>query len=106
MDHSGHIFRESHALGCKITHYFTRPYICLVGDEVDGNISMTGDEHQGGKLFLYPKGTTYQQKLSTQYKHFTMIRLTMLIGEPVMCIIIITGKQPSTLVEMEINNST
>ena len=45
MDWSGQIIRETDALGYKITHAFTRPYMCLVLDEVGGNIQMNVDVH-------------------------------------------------------------
>ena len=104
MDRTGNVVEEVDAFGCKITHEFTRPDMCLVGDEVGGNINMTGDGHQGGQLLLCPKGTIPQQKISTRDKHFTLMGLTLLSGEPVMCILIIAGKKPNALVEMGINN--
>ena len=53
---------------------------------------------------LCPKGTIPQQKISTRDKHFTLMGLTLLSGDPVMCILIIAGKKPSALVELGINN--
>ena len=106
MDRYGHIFRETDALGCKITHHFTRPDMFLVGDDVGGNISMTDDIHHSDHLLLWPKGTTPQDKVSTRDKHFTLMDLATMSGEPVIFIIILLGKQPSSLVEIVINNST
>ena len=104
MDRDGNIVEEVNAHGCKVTHDFIRPDMCLVRDEVGGNINMTGDGHQGGQLLLCPKGTIPQQKISTRDKHFTLMGLTLLSGDPVMCILIIAGKKPSALVELGINN--
>ena len=39
---------ESEAYGCKVTSKFSRPDMVLLGDEVGGNIDMTGDGHIRG----------------------------------------------------------
>ena len=59
------------AYGCKVTHAIIRPEMCLCGDEVGGNI----------------------------YKRFILIGLTAFTGEPVLCIIILQGKQPKPDIE-------
>lgn len=45
MDRAGNDCNECDALGFKGTHRITRPDMCICGDEVGGNISMTGDGH-------------------------------------------------------------
>jgi len=97
MDCSANIVEEVDAFECKITHDFIRPSMCLVGDEVGGNITMTGDGHQGDQLFLCPKGTVPQQKISTRDKYSALMGLTLLSGESVMCVIIIAGKKSNAL---------
>ena len=87
------------AYGCKVTHAIIRPDMCLCGDEVGGNICMAGDGHVGGELFLAEKGTIPQNKTSKTNKRFTLIGLTAFTGEPVLCIIILQGKQPKPDIE-------
>ena len=43
---------ESNTYGCKVTGKFSQPGMVLLGDEVGGNIDMTGDGHILGDLFL------------------------------------------------------
>ena len=64
---------------------------------------MKGDGHAGGELLLCASGTIPQQKISTRDKHFTLMPLTLLTGDPLMCILIISGKKPSAATEMEID---
>ena len=104
MDRSGNTVDETKAFGCKVTHDILYPDMCLVGDEVGGNISMKGDGHAGGKLYLCEKGQIPQQKTSSKDKHFTLMGLTNLKGEPVMCILVIAGKKPKAMVEMGIDS--
>ena len=89
--------------GCRVTHTITRPEMCLCGDEVGGNICMAGDGHVGGELFLAEKGTIPQNKTSKTNKRFTLIGLTAFTGEPVICIIILQGKQPKADIEAGID---
>ena len=46
---------EPEAYGCKVTSKIYRPKIVLLGNEVGGNIDMTGDGHIGGEKFLCEK---------------------------------------------------
>jgi len=87
------------AYGCKVTHAIIRPEMCLCGDEVGGNICMAGDGHIGGELFLAERGTIPQKKTSKTNKRFTLIGLTAFTGEPILCIIILQGKQPKADIE-------
>ena len=65
-----------------------------MGDEVGGNISMRGDSHVGGRLFLSTPDSVAYDRVSVSEKRFTLIGLTALDGTPVMCILIILqGKQ-------------
>ena len=61
------IVDESKSFGCKIFHRLIRPDMCIVGDEVGGSISMKGDGHQGGTLYLCGQKKVskkkYQQKV-------------------------------------------
>ena len=60
---------------------------------------MAGDGHVGGELFLAEKGTIPQNKPSKTNQRFMSIGLTAFTGEPVMCIIILQGKQPKADIE-------
>ena len=102
-DRAGNVCMEKDALGCKVTHDILRPDMCIVGDEVGGNISMKGDGHAGGELYLCAKGTIPQKKVSNKDKHFTLMGLTSLDGAPVMCVLIITGKRAKAMTELGID---
>ena len=79
------------------------PDRCFVGDEVGGNISMKGDGHVGGKLFLTSPDSVAYDRVSVSEKRFTLIGLTALDGSPVMCILIIQGKTKDLSVETGID---
>ena len=65
----------------------------IIGDEVGGNPSITGDVHIGGEKFICKKGCIAQRKATKKSKHFTVIGLTNLLGEPICCIVIVEGKE-------------
>ena len=65
-DRAGNVCMEKNALGCKITHNILRPDMCLVRDEVGGNISMKGDGHAGGELYLCAKGIILQKSINQE----------------------------------------
>ena len=99
----GNVCPESEAYGCEVTHELCHPSLCFVGDEVGGNINMKGDGHAGGQKFLTRAGTVPYKKSSSSEKRFTLIGLTALDGNPVICIIIIKGKIPQLDVESGID---
>ena len=103
LDRDGKECDESESLGCMVTHKLKHPDICFVGDEVGGNISMKGDGNAGGKKLCKEHGTISYERASTTDKRFTMIGLTSLDGKPVMCVLIIQGKEPNLLVETGID---
>ena len=105
MDEKGQVCDESQAYGCKVTHDLIHPDWCLVGDEVGGNISMKGDGHAGGRLYLAPKGSVAYRKFCKADRKFTLIGLTSLDGQPVMCIVIIQGTQVNRSAEVGIDIS-
>ena len=105
MDEKGQVCDESQAYGCKVTHDLIHPDWCLVGDEVGGNISMKGDGHAGGRLYLAPKGRVAYRKFCKADRKFTLIGLTSLDGQPVMCIVIIQGTQVNCSAEVGIGIS-
>jgi len=103
MEMKSHQKEESYGQKCtiKITH----PELCIVGDEVGGNTSQKGDGHVGGKRFVGPKHCVSQLKSSKKDKKFTVVGLTALTGEPVMCVIIIEGTTRQVEVELGIDYS-
>ena len=64
----------------------------LLGNEVGGNFDMNGDGHIGGEKFICEKGCISQRKEKRKNKHFTVIGIAKLLGEPIFCIVIIEGK--------------
>lgn len=106
MDKEGNIVEsQADAFGMPCTIRITHPDLCLVGDEVGGNTSQKGDGHIGGKKVVGERGCVSQVKASKKEKKFTVIGLTALNGEPVMCIIIIEGKERKIEVEMGLDYS-
>ena len=56
MDHSDNVVEEVDAFGYQIIHDFVQLDMCLVGDEVVGDIHMTANSHQGVQFLLCKKG--------------------------------------------------
>ena len=83
----------------KLTH----PEMGFVIDKVGGNTIQKGDGHIGGKLFVCRRGMTPQTKISVNDKHWTMLGLNAPTSDPVMCIIIFTGKHELAVAETEID---
>ena len=90
---------KEESFGCMVTHNLLYPEMCIVMDEVGGNTSQKGDGLKGGQLIICGKETIPQIKASTNDKHFTLLGLTALNGDPVMCVLIIEGKRESRLQE-------
>ena len=94
---------EAEALGCKVTHKLCHPELCFVGDKVGGNLLMKGDGHTGGQKFLTGTGTVPYRKYSNSEKRFTLIGLTALDGQPVMCVLILKGNRRNLSIETGID---
>ena len=58
------IVSEAEAVGGKVTHDLLHPGMCVVGDEVSGNLNMSGNRYIGGELLLCQKNNDPQQKTS------------------------------------------
>ena len=65
----------------------------LLGEKVGGNIDMTGYGHIGVEKAISEKICIAQIKATTKKKHFTVIGLKNLLGEPICCILIVEGKE-------------
>ena len=55
--------------------------------------------HVGDQKFACRRGTKPKKKATKQEKHFTLLGLTLLTGEPLMCVIIFSGENEKTFVE-------
>ena len=64
---------------------------------------MKGDGHAGGSLLLTERSTVPYRKSSASDKRFTMIRLTALDVQPVLCVLVLQGKKPNLSVETGID---
>ena len=99
LDINGDLVHEDDALGCMVTHDLTHPEMCIVMDEVGANTNMKGDGNCGGELLVCGSHMTPQQKSSTKEKHFTLLGLTALNGNHVICVVIFCGKRENRLYE-------
>lgn len=99
MDANGREVPPTELLGCKVTHKITKPEWCIVADEVGSDLSMKGDGRVGGQKFMCGRGNEPYNKSSNRSKHFTCLGLTLLTGEPLMCVVIFAGKTPKAEVE-------
>ena len=99
LDIDGTCCEDYNAFGCKVTHNLLAPEMCIVMGKVGGSTSQKGDGHIGDELLICAKGMEPQKKINTKDKHFTLLGLTALNGDPVMCIIIFAGKQEHAVVE-------
>ena len=101
QDAEGNDCEEHKAVGCRVTYRILKPEYCIVGDETGGNLSMKGDG--GRNKFLCARGDVPRNKTSGNDRHFTTIGLTLLTGDPLMCIVVMKGKRPKSEVELGID---
>ena len=66
---------------------------------------MSGDGHVGGRLYLTAKGKTTSRKASKANRRFTLIGLTSLNGQLVMCIVILQSVKVNRAVEVGLDIS-
>ena len=99
MDKDGKEVKEDDVFGCKVTHNILHPYMCLVMDEVGGNTNQKGYGNVGGQLQLCKREMTPQENINTKDKHYTLLGITTMTGEPVVCIVICSSIQPNAMVE-------
>ena len=96
---NGQVCDEEEAFGCKVTHRVTLSDMFLVMDEVGSDTSQKGGGAVGGEKIVCGRGTSPKEKCSSKSKHWTLIGLTSLSGDPVMCICIFSGLNRIPLVE-------
>jgi hypothetical protein len=98
MDEKGNQVEEHLSVGMKVQTRLLRPDMCIVMDEVGCNINMTKDGHVNWTQFVVDKNDEAKQKASKKEKYFTCLGLTLLTGNPIMCVVIIDGKNDDLLV--------
>jgi hypothetical protein len=98
------VSNESQVYGCKVTTQLTRPDMVITMDEVGCNTSQLHDGHVGGTRYVVGKTKEPRQLSTKKDKHFTCLGLTLLTGQPLMCVIIIEGKVKNYLVESGVDS--
>ena len=89
--------------GCKVQTDFTFPQCCIVMDEVGGDLNMMNDGFIGGKKFLCRTGDTAKMNATKKTRKFTLLGVTNMIGDPIMCVVIFEGKERNILMESGID---
>ena len=106
MDMNGNIVSdENQGYGFNVQIKITRPEMGLLLDECGCNLSQEYDNNYGNELYLTGKNDKAYQSISTKYNHFTFIGITLMNGQPLMCVVIVTGKSMDPLVEMGVDLS-
>lgn len=101
MDKEGNVMESAEeAYGQRCTIRINYPELCFVADEVGSNISQTGDGNVGGSKVVCGSKCVPQKKASKKNKHFTVMGITALTGEPLMCVVIIEGVQRQVEIEL------
>ena len=102
----GEIVDELEATGYKSSTNLTHPELCFAFDEVGCNTSMAKDGNVAGRRYMC--AAQNQQRIigSKKDKHFTVIGVTAFDGTPVMCVVIIDGKERNLLTEVGIDLDT
>ena len=97
------VSNQIEAFGTRCTHSLDHPDLCIVVDEVGSNLSQKGDGHIGGQKYVCAKGSIPQIKVQHSERHFTLLGFTALSGEPVLCLVIISGVREHFNVETGID---
>ena len=86
---------ETSGVGLQVKIEIKNPQWILFGDEVGTDISMKDDGHVGGQKFVCKRGS--RENITSSHKdiRFTLLGLTAATGEPVMCVVIFSGKELS-----------
>ena len=94
MDASGRVVDNEHeGNGYKVEVDLKRPDMALVLDEVGCNTSQETDNAIGGELLLTGRDEQAYWSVVTPTNHFTVLGVTALSGDPVLCVVIISGKK-------------
>ena len=101
VDREGLYCKEEDSYGRMITYRLLHPDNCFVADEVGANTSQKGDGRNGGERFVTEKGSTVKIRCSTKDHHFTLMGITALTGDPVMCVVIFLAKKQLQMWNLE-----
>ena len=94
VDKAGEVVDTSEqAAGNKCTIELTHPEWLLFGDEVGTDTAQDDDGHIGGQTYLSYRGRKIELTSSKASGRFTLMGLTAASGDPVMCIVIMAGKE-------------
>ena len=94
---------ETAAFGLKTTLLIERPDLGLVLDECGCNLSQEGDNKNGGELYLTGVNDKAYCSSATKHSHFSILGVTQLDGNPLLCVIIVSGTKPDPLVQLGID---
>ena len=103
MDRDYNVTSQLDGFGTKCTHTLDHPELCIVVDEVGSNLSQKGDGHVGGQKYVCARGAIPQIKVQHSERHFTLLGFTALSGEPLLCLIIISGVREQLNIETGID---
>ena len=93
MNEKGEVVEdERDAFEKKLTHQIIRSEMFICFDDTWSNISMKGDGHIGGQIYLCAAGTTPQCKSYETEGRFTALGVMAFNGEPNMSVVVIMGK--------------
>ena len=84
---------KDEGFGMKVSIKITKPELCLVADECGFNTCQKGDGRHGGQRKIGERGCKVYDVISKKDRHCTMLGFTKLLGKPVMCAIIVSGKE-------------
>ena len=96
---------EMDAMGYKCTIDITHPHMCIVMDECGCNLSQEVDNNNGGELYLTGVKDKAYSCTTNRHCHFTVIPVSLLNGELLMCVVIISGKRHDMLVELGVDTT-
>ena len=104
MNEAGEVVEdEMLVMGYKVDIKIDWPDLGLMMDECGCNLSQEGDRNIGVELFLTRVNEKAYTSKSIKYSHFTIIGVTQLNGNPLMCVVIVTGKHRDPLIELGVD---
>ena len=74
-------------------------------DEVGADLNMMNDGHIGGMRFITRKGNNATLNCTKKSKKYTVLGLTNLLGQPIMCVVIFEEKERNPLLESGIDTT-
>ena len=68
-------------------------------DEVGGDLNMLNDSHEGGTKYIARCAETAKVNSTKKSKKFMLLGITTLRGDPLICVVVIEGKDKNPLIE-------